>query len=168
MCIAFSIIERVYWYLRVILSSMFVVESSYVSFLRSSFSLYSLCRVFCKWDEWPLRYSGSLSLPSLHSLLMWLHFMLDSSGSSLLFVFFASPSSSSHPLSFSYSDPYSQFDTSCVSSLHISLSDHFSSLPRYWYYIHIRHIQVHGSRAFLYMLYFIHEGIGFWSLGIWA
>ena len=92
MCIAFSIIECVYWYLRVILSSMFVVESSYVSFLRSSFSLYSLCHVFWKWDEWPLRYSGSLSLPSLHSLLMWLHFMLDSSGSSLLFVFFASPS----------------------------------------------------------------------------
>ena len=95
MCIAFSIIERVYWYLRVILSSMFAGESSYVSFLRSSFSLYSLCRVFWEWDDWPsLRRSRSLFLLSLHSLLMWLHFMLDLRGSSLLFVFFASPSSS--------------------------------------------------------------------------
>ena len=37
MCIAFSVIECVYWYLRVILSSMFVGEGSYVSFLRSFF-----------------------------------------------------------------------------------------------------------------------------------
>ena len=37
MCIVFFIIECVYWYLRVILSSMFVVESLYASFLRSSF-----------------------------------------------------------------------------------------------------------------------------------
>ena len=37
-----------------------------------------------------LRSSVSLSFPSLHSLMMWLHFMLDSSRSSLFFVFFAS------------------------------------------------------------------------------
>ena len=114
-----------------------------------------------------LRSFVSLSFPSLHSLMMWLHFMLDLSESSLLFVFFASPSSSSHPLSFSYSDPYSQFDTSCVSSLHISLSDHFSSSPRYWYHIHVGHIQVHGSRASLYILHFIHKGMSFdhWVFG---
>ena len=55
--------------------------------------LYSFCRVFWEWGEWlSLRSSVSLSFPSLHSLTMWLHFMLDSSGSSLLFVFFVSPS----------------------------------------------------------------------------
>ena len=37
MCIVFSIIERVYWYLMVILSSIFVDECSYVSFPRSFF-----------------------------------------------------------------------------------------------------------------------------------
>ena len=37
-----------------------------------------------------LRRFVSLSFPSLYSLIMWLHFMLDSSGSSLIFVFFAS------------------------------------------------------------------------------
>ena len=51
--------------------------------------------VFWEWDEWlSLRSFVSLSFPSLHSLLMWLHLMLDLSGSSFLFVFFASPSSS--------------------------------------------------------------------------
>ena len=34
MCIVFSIVERVCWYPMVTLSSMFIVESSYVSFLR--------------------------------------------------------------------------------------------------------------------------------------
>ena len=37
MCMVFSIIEHGYWYMRVIFSGMFVVESSSVSFLRSSF-----------------------------------------------------------------------------------------------------------------------------------
>ena len=41
-----------------------------------------------------LRSSGSLSLPSLRSWLMWLHFMFDLHELSLFFVFFASPSSS--------------------------------------------------------------------------
>ena len=111
-------------------------------------SLYSLCHIFWEWDEGhSLRSSGSLSLPSLRSLLMWLHFMFDWSGSSLFFVFFASPSSSLlffiHPLHFTpYSfltATYSRFDTLFASSLHISLSIRFSSLSPYYYHIHIGH-----------------------------
>ena len=53
-----------------------------------------------------LRSFVSLSFPSLHLSMMWLHFMLDLSGSSLLFVFFASPSFSLsffiHPLHFTH------------------------------------------------------------------
>ena len=56
-------------------------------------SMYSFCRIFWEWDEWPsLKSSRSLSLPSLRSLLMWLHSMFDMSWSLLLFVLFASPS----------------------------------------------------------------------------
>ena len=63
---------------------------------------------------------------------------------------------------------YSRFDISLASFLCISLLVWFASLSHYWYYIHIGHPQVHGSRAFLYMLHFIHEGMSFLSLGIWA
>ena len=141
------------------------------------FFLYSLYRVFWEWDGWPsLKRTGSLSLPSLHSLLMWLSFMLDLSWSSLFFVLFASPSFSFllliHHLRFT---PYScltmthfGFDISSASFLHISLSVWFASSSHYWYYIHIRSPQVHDLRAFLYMLHFTHEGMGFWPLGIWA
>ena len=56
-------------------------------------SLYLFCHIFWEWDEWPsLRSSGSLSLPSLRSLLMWLHSMFDLSWSLLLFVLSISPS----------------------------------------------------------------------------
>ena len=63
---------------------------------------------------------------------------------------------------------YSKFDIALASLLRVSLSVLFTSLSHYWYYIHIGHLQVQGSRAFLYMLHFIHEGMGFSSLGIWA
>ena len=63
---------------------------------------------------------------------------------------------------------YSRFDISLAPFLHILLSVWFASLSHYWYFIHIRHPQVHGSQAFLYMLHFIHEGMSFLSLGIWA
>ena len=98
MCIVFSIIERVYWYLRVILSSMFVVESSYVSFLRSSFLCVHFVMFLWEWDEWPSPSgSGSLSFPSLHwcdftPCLIWvdhtfLHiFIVSLSSSSLLVI----------------------------------------------------------------------------------
>ena len=209
MCVVFSIIEYVCWYLMIILSSMFVGEGSYVSFLRSFFFfvftlscilmfeghlikyvcrwefacelfetlnfLYSFCLVFWEWDEWlSLRSFMSLFFPSLHSLTMWLHFMLDLSGSSFLFMFFVSPSLSFllliHHFRFtpcSYlTVTHFRFDIFLASFLRISLSVWFASSSHYWYYIHIGHPQVHGSRAFLYMLHFIHEGMGFSSLGI--
>ena len=125
-------------------------------------------------DEWPSpRYSGSLSLPSLRLLLMWLHSMFDLSWSSLFFIYslfryhpchclwfipFASP-----PCSF-LTLTYSRFDISFASFLHISLSVWFASSSHYWYYIH-RYPRVHGSWAFLYTLHFIHEGMGFFIIG---
>ena len=92
--------------------------------------------IFWEQDEWPsLRSSGSLSLPSLHSLLMWLHSMFDLSWSLLLFVLFVSSSSSFslliHHFHFtSYSSlttTHLGFDTLFASSLHISLLVHFAS-----------------------------------------
>ena len=73
------------------------------------------------------------------------------------------------PLPFSFLTlTYSRFDIFPASFLPISLSVWFASSPHYWYYIHIGHPQVHDSRDFLYMLHFIHEGMRFLSLGIWA
>ena len=72
--------------------------------------------------------------------------------SSLWFISFASPSCSFLTLT------YSRFDISLASFLCISLLVWFASLSHYWYYIHIGHPQVHGSRAFLYMLHFTHGG----------
>ena len=54
MCIVFSIIEHTYWYPMVILSSMFVGESLYVSFPRSFFICIHFVTYFLwEWDEWP-------------------------------------------------------------------------------------------------------------------
>ena len=141
------------------------------------FSLYSLCHVFWEWDECPsFRSFESLSLPSLHSFQKWLHFMLVLRGSSLLFVLFASPSFSfllliHHfcftPCSYLTTTCF-EFDTPFTSSLLISLSVWFASLPHYYYYLHIGHPWVYGSRDFLYMLHFTHEDMGFLSLGIWT
>ena len=177
-CVVFSIIEHVYWYLRVILSSMFVVESSYVSFLRSYFLCTHFVIFLWEWDEWPFpRALESLSFLSLYSLLMWLHSMFDLSWSSLFFVYSLFHYHPCHCLWFiPFASPpcyfltltYSRFDISLASFLCISLLVWFASLSHYWYYIHIGHPQVHGSQAFLCMLHFIHEGIGFLSLGIWA
>ena len=160
---------------------MIVGESSYVSILRSYFLCIHFVISLWEWDEWPFpRDSRSLSFSSLLSLLMWLHSMFDLSWLSLFFVYslfhchphhclwfipFAPPPPS---LYFFLTLTYSKFDISLASFLHISLSVWFASLSYYWYYIHIEHLQVHGSQAFLYMLHFIHEGMGFWSLGIWA
>ena len=92
--------------------------------------------------------SGSLSLPSLHSLMMWLHsifwFELIII---LLYMLIVSPSSSLllsiHPFHFTpcsfLTATYSQFVIFLVSLLHISLSVWFSSLPHYYYYTHIGH-----------------------------
>ena len=45
--------------------------------------------------------------------------------------------------------------------LHISLLIRSSSFFPYHHYIHIGHPQVHGSRDFLYICIFIHEGMSF-------
>ena len=178
MCIVFSIVGCVCWYPRVTLSSMFVIESSYVNFPISSFLCIRFVILLSEWDKWlsPKDF-GLLSFPSLHSLLMWLHSMFDLSWSSLFFVYSLFRYHLCHCLWFiwfaSFPCPfliltYYRFDISLASLLRISLLVWFASLSHYWYYIHIGHLQVHGSRAFLYMLHFIHEGMGFSSLGICA
>ena len=58
-------------------------------------SSYSFCCMFWEWDEWPsLRSFGSLSIPSLCSLLTWPPFIFDLSRSSLVLIFYVSSSSS--------------------------------------------------------------------------
>ena len=177
MCIVLSIIGCVYWCLRVTWSSMFVDENSYVSFPRPSifcihFVMYFesetsdfLLRVLCHYPFhhyihwrcdfiscwiWVDHHSSSCSLLHHHSCFcFWfIHFVW--------------------PLVLFLQGPISRFVTLFASSLHISLSVWFSSLPCYCYHIHIGHSRVHGSWDFLYMLYLILEGMGFWSLGIWA
>ena len=109
--------------------------------LRSFFLCIHFIISLWEWDEWPSPWSfGSLSFPSLHSLLMWLHSMFDLSWSSLFFVYslfhyitchclwfipFASPPYSSLTLT------YSKFDITFASFLLISLLDWFVSLSHY-------------------------------------
>ena len=159
------------------LSSMFVIGSSYVSSLRSHVICIALSSI-CERDEWPSpKDSESLSFPSLYSLLMWLHFMFDLSRLPHFFIYSLFRCHLCHCLWFiSFAVPhcpfltltYSRCDVSLSSFLHISLSVWFASLSYYWHHIHVRHPQVHGSRDLLYMLHFTYEGMGFWSLGIWA
>ena len=174
MCIVFSIIERVYWYLRVILSSMFVVESLYVSFLRS----YFLCVHFVFESEM----SGLLLRALGHCLfhhyincwcdftpcLIWVyhHFSSYIHRFAIIIVIDCDSSYSLHPFVSFLTLTYSKFDIFLASFFCISLSVWFALLSHYWYYVHIGHPQVHGSQAFLYMLYFIHEDMSFLLLGI--
>ena len=99
-------------------------------------SLYSFCLIFWESNEWPsLRSSRSLSIPSLCSLFMWLPFVFDLSGSSLILVFCVSSLSSLsllihhfHFTSYSFlTVTHFGFDTLFASSLHISLSVHLAS-----------------------------------------
>ena len=174
MCIVFSIIERVYWYLMVILSSMFVVESSYVSFPRpSTFCIHLVVYFESEMSDLLL---GTLGHCPFHHYIhcrcdfpsCWIWADHHSSLYSLLhhhsrfrfwFIYCVSP------FVLFLQRPISRFVTLFASSLHISLSIWFASLPHY-YYLHIGHPQVHGTLDFLYMLHWIHEGMGFWSLGI--
>ena len=150
MCIVFSIVGRVCWCSRVTISSMFVDGSSYVSFPRP----FILCIHFMvsfvrEWDEWlSLRGSRPLFLSSLHSLLMWLHFIFWFELIIIhLYIFIVSLSSSSlllihsfhfTPLLFSYTDLFQIWYFLCI-ILSISLLVRFSSLPHYCFYIHIGH-----------------------------
>ena len=182
MCIVFSIIEHVYWYQMVILLSIFVGESSYVSLPRSFFIylfVFILSHLFFK-SEMSDLLLGPLGYYPFHhyihcwcdfiSCLIWVdhHFFFVYSlfryhpRHYFWFIPFASPSCSILTLT------YSRFDISLAPFLHILLSVWFASLSHYWYFIHIRHPQVHGSWALLYMLHFIYEDMSFLLLGIWT
>ena len=178
MCIVFFIIECVYWYPMVILSSMFVSESSYVSFPRSFLLVFTLWHLFFK-SEMSDLLLGALGHCHFHhciqcwcdftSCLIWVDhysFLCYLLRHHPCFVFDSSLLSYHCPSLLTLT--YSKFDIALASLLRVSLSVLFTSLSHYWYYIHIGHLQVQGSRAFLYMLHFIHEGMGFSSLGIWA
>ena len=103
--------------------------------------------------------------------------MSDLSRSLLILVLFASLLSSSfsflihhsHFTSYSFL-AVTSFSGLILSSHHHYTSRHqfsFSSLHHHSYHAHSRHLQVHGSRDFLKMLHFIHEGMGFdhWVFG---
>ena len=166
MCIVFSVIECVFWCSRVTLLSMSVDGSS----------LYSFCCIFWEWEEWPfLRNSGVIVISiitfivDVTSLHVWFELIttpLRVICFTIILISAFDSSSSSYPLLFLMLTHFG-FGTFFASSLHISLSIWFSSLPRYCYHIHIGHPRVHGSRDFLYMLHFIHEGMGFehWVFG---
>ena len=179
MCIVFSIVGCVYWYLRVTLSSMFVGESSYVSFPRYVFLCIHFVTSFVReWDEWSSpRGFGLLSLPLLHSLLIWLHSTFDLSWSSLFFIYslflyhphycfqfiiFVSPSCPCLIVT------YSRFATLFASFFFTYLI--INSIC--FIFLLIDNIFTLGTlgpwlTSFLYMLHFIHKGM-IWSLGIWA
>ena len=177
MCIVFSIIGCVYWCLWATSLSMFVDGSSYVSFSRPfiicihvsyilrvrwvTSLLEALCRCpfhhyihwWCDFTPCWIRanhHSSSCSLLHYHSRICF--WFIHCVSAIVLFL----------------QQSIFGFVTLFASSLHISLSVWFSSLPRYCYHFHIGHPRVHGSRDFLYMLHFIHEGMSFLSLGIWA
>ena len=175
MCIVFSIIGHVYWRLRVTSLSMFVNGSSYVSFSRPFIICIHVSYIL--WVRWVTSLLGALCRCPFHHYIHWWcdftpcwiranhHSYLCSllhhhSHFRFWFIYCISP------FVFFLQRPISRFVTLFASSLHISLLVWFSSLPRYCYHIHIGHPRVHGSRDFLYMLHWIHEGMGFWSLGI--
>ena len=96
-------------------------------------SSYSFCCMFWERDEWPsLRSSGSLSIPSLCSLLTWPPFIFDLSRSSLLLMLFASLSSPSFSLLihhshftsyfFSYHDPAWVWYSLHIAIIHLIIS----------------------------------------------
>ena len=178
MCIVFSIIEYVYWCLGVI----FIEYVRYWEFVCELFEIpcYLYCFVIsiCERDEWlSPKDSESLSFPSLHSLLMWLHFMFDLSRSSSFFIY------SLFRCHFYRRLCFTSFTSRLILSLQQPISGsiltshhHYTyhyqfvlfHLSPYRHHIHVRHLQVHGSWDSLYMLHFIYEGMVFWSSGIWA
>ena len=130
-----------------------------------------ICHMFWEWDEWhSLRSFGSSSIPSLHSLLTWLPCIFDLSGSSLILVFCASSSSLFSLRIHHFHSTFYLFLTVThfrvwyslrIIIIHLVISLFFSPLHHHHYHVHIRHPQVHGSWDLLYLLHFIHEGMGF-------
>ena len=175
MWIVFSIIEYVYWCLGVIIIE-YVRYWEFVCEL-SEIPCYLYCFVIsiCDRDEWPSpKDSESLSFPSLYSLLMWLHFMIDLSRSPPFFTyslfrcrfyrclwFISFPSH----LILSLQQPIS----GSILTSHHHYTYHYQfillHLSSYRPHIHVRHPQVHGSWDSLYMLHFIYEGMFFLIIG---
>ena len=170
MCIVFLIIEYVSWCLRVI----FIEYVRYWGFVceLSEIPCYLYCFVIsiCERDEWPSpKDSESLSFPSLHSLLMWLHFMFWSE-SITTFLHISIVSLSFLSLLVIHLIPFTSFSLLTVTHLGFDTPHHHYTchyqfillhLSPYRYHIHVRHSQVHGSWGSLYMLHFIYEGVSF-------
>ena len=174
MWIVLFIIQHVYWYSRVTLSSMFAGESLYVSFSRPSlFCVHFFTFDFRVRDErHSLRGFGSLSFLSLYSFFMWLSLCIliwvDHHSSLCVHCFtiiltIALDSSPSFQLLFfslqwpilglilSFHHPYTslyQFDL-----LHCLIIDIIFTLCTFKFMAHE---------------IFCTWGYGFWSLGIWA
>ena len=171
MCVAFFIIEQVYWCSRVTLLSMFVDGSSYMSFPRP----FILCIHFfvCFESEMNDLLLGALGhCPFHHCIHYWCDFP-----SYLIWV-------DHHSFSYSVFRHHPQFCfwfilfisplilflqrpiLGLLLSLHHFCTSHYQfnllHLSPHWHYIHVRFPQVHGSRGFLYMLHFIYEGMSFW------
>ena len=174
MCVVFSIIEHVYWYQMVILLSIFVGESSYVSLPRSFFIylfVFILSHLFFESEMSDLLLGALGHFPFHHYIHCWCDFIscliwVDHYSSSCYLLrhhprFAFDSSHLPYPCPSLLTLTYSRFEISLASLLRISLSVWFASLSHYWCYIHIGHLQVQGSRAFLYMLQFIHKGMGF-------
>ena len=178
MCIVFSIIEYVYWCLGVIFIEYvryweFVCELSEIPWL---FVL--LCHIYFVKEMSDLLLRTLSHCPFHHYIHSWCDFTpcliwVDHYSSwcylfhyhhprfrfwfiiltSPLILFLQWPISGLILPSHHHFTPHYQFDL-----LHLS---------HHWHHIHIRHPQVHGSRYFLYMLHFIHEGTSFdhWVFG---
>ena len=74
MCIVFSIIEHVYWYSRVTLSSMFVGESSYVCFPRSFFLCVHSSHLLLESEMSDLLLGALIHYPFHHYIHCWCDF----------------------------------------------------------------------------------------------
>ena len=178
MCIVFSIIECVYRYLMVILSSMIVGESSYVSFLRPSILCIHFVIFPWEWDEWPSpRSFGLLSLPSLHSLLMWLNSMFDLSWSSLFFAYslfcYYPPHCSwfvpftFSPMIFSYIDLFQVWYFPYIILVYLIISLICLIVSLLILYSHWAPLGPWLTNFSIHVTFYT-WGHGFWSLDIWA
>ena len=168
MCVLFSIIECVYWCSRVTWLSTFVDGSSYVSFPIVYFE--------SKMSDLLLGALGHC--PFHHYIHCWCDFtpclIWVDHYSSLCYLFHHHPRFRFWFIIFT--SRLILFLQQPISGLILSSHHHYTyhyqfillHLYPHRHHIHVRHSQVHGSRDLLYMLHFIHEGIGFLSLGIWA
>ena len=170
-CIVFSIIEHVYWYSRVTLSSMFVGKSSYVSFPRSSFLCIHIVIFFFKSEMSDLLLGDLGHCLFHHYIHCWCDFTsyFDLSWSSFIsicslfrrhpchcfwFISFILP-----PCSF-LTLTYSRFATLFTLFLHILLSVRFASFISSSIYSHWAPLGLWLTSFYAHFA-FIHEGLGF-------